>query len=255
MAADVTFAVAVVSAADFLVLEEAFPSFPLHDLGGFDLGYFVFPVFLFSVLFVVYAHSWPTIREAWKERRRRRISLLAGAGFAAFYVFATNMVSMLDPGTPLPPFGFVVPSVVYGPMAMWPDVEFWFPKAGFFGYFSIGTVLLLITLGVLASFAVGLLIQGITLRGGGRPGRGAVGPLGGAFAVTLFTNACCCCAPLLLPLVSALAGATAAASLQYSVLVPGSALSDLLAIVNPALLLVGILVSARGNRACLVARA
>jgi len=250
--ADLVFAGAVVAAVDYTILGSL--SYHVHDLMGFDLGYFVFTFFILSLFLVVYEHSWPMIKRSWREKWPRRVSWLAGIGFATFYVFVTNTVSAPDPGDPPPlPFGFLAVSRVYGPMATWPDIEFWSPRAGLFGYFSIGTVLLIISLGLLTSFAVALLIQSIGLRGERKPGKGVSGSLGGAFIISLSTNACCCCTPVMLPLIAALAGETTAGSLQYSLLIPGSPYTDLLAIVNPVLLLLSILISTRRNRDCRVA--
>jgi len=44
-------------------------------------------------------------------------------------------------------------------MAVWPDVEFYFPSVNVVGYLSVGNVLLFVSLGLLTAFAVLLLIQ------------------------------------------------------------------------------------------------
>lgn len=220
------------------------------DLFGFDLGYFAFPFFVLAVFLVIYAYSWPLIKLAWARRRLKWASWFAGGGFAAFYLFATNMVSTPDAGSPLPPHGYFVAFQAYSQMAPWPDFEFWSPRIGLFGYFSVGSVLLLIALGFLASFAFALLMQSVSLRNEERHPKGTTVSFAGALAVSLLTNSCCCCAPLLLPLISALAGVTAATSLQYYVLSPGTPFSDLLSVADLAILLASILLSTRRISSC-----
>jgi hypothetical protein len=227
------------------VLLGEFLRVPFDGLLGFDLGYFAFPFFILASFLLVYAHSWPLIRVAWTRRRVRWASWLAGGGFAVFYIFATNMVSAPDPGAPPPSYGFFVASQVYSQMALWPDVEFWFPRIGLFGYFSVGSVLLVVSLGLLASFAVALLLHGIQLRKEEMPGTGAIGSFGAAFITSLWVNSCCCCAPVLLPLAALLVGEGTATSLQYYLFVPGP-FQDLLAVANIASLLLSVLLSTRG---------
>ncbi|MDE1852858.1 MAG: hypothetical protein KGI38_03815 [Thaumarchaeota archaeon] len=234
--------------AEYVMLGGFFRA-PVLDLLGFDLGYFAFPFFVLAVFLVIYAYSWPLIRLAWARRRVKRASWLAGGGFAVFYLFATNMVSTPDAGLPAPPHGYFVASQVYSQMAIWPDIEFWSPRIDLFGYFSVGSVLLLVSLGLLASFAFALLTQSISLRTEGRRSKGTTASFAGALVVSLFTNSCCCCAPLVLPLISVLAGVTATTSLQYSILVPGP-FSDLLAVADLAILLASIMLSTRRISSC-----
>lgn len=245
--ADSAFACASIVLAGILFLE--FYSSRLPYVLGFNLSYLVLPFFILAIFLLVYTHSWTLIRQAWGNRRLKWSSWLGGVGFAVFYLFATNMVSTPDAGSPPPHHGYLVASAVYSQMALWPDVEFWEPKLKLFGYFSVGSVLLLVSLGLLTSFALGLLMQSVSLRAEGKS-PGTIASFGGAMVTSLFTNSCCCCAPLLLPLVSALAGATAAASLQFSLFSPGTPSSDMASLADLALLLVSILISTRRNATC-----
>ena len=171
---------------------------------------------------------------------------MAGAGYASFYVLVTNAVSAPDPGVPIPPelsHGYLVPFAAYGPMAVWPDVEFYFPSMNLAGYLSVGNVLLFASLGFLTAFAAALLMRNISWRR--KVGKGALTPFGGAVLASLSTNACCCCSPVLYPLVAILFGGAVPGAIADSLVNPQSPISNLFVLATLACLVVSVILLTR----------
>ena len=204
---------------------------------AFKSAYFAFPFLLFSIFLVVYTHSWTLIRGAWKKRSWWWSSCLAGVGYVLFYVFVTNTISAPDPGVTIPieySHGYLIPFAVYGPMAVWPDVEFYSPSVNLVGYLSVGNILLFVSFGLLTAFTVALLMRNITTRK--RVSKEALAPLGGATVATLSTNACCCCSPVIYPVVAILFGGAVPGVITESLVNPESPISNLFVLVTLACL-------------------
>jgi hypothetical protein len=211
-----------------------------------NMGNVVFPFLLSSMFFAVYAHSRSAIGLALRNKRVRLLSAAAGVGYAVFYILATRTVSLFysysGPGSGLVERGYLVGTLIYGPMVAWPGVIFYSPFMGALGYFTVGNVMLIASLGVLAAFASALLIQGAAVKN-----RNATGAFAGTFVISLFTNGSCCASAAMLPVVGALVGAGAESSLVLYLL-PGGPFYDLLIIGNLALLAAGIMISTRRVR-------
>ena len=182
-------------------------TYPVGNIYGIHLAYLAVPFFVFSVFLVVYAYSYRFVKAAWQSKSVRLFSLLAGAVYGAFYLFVTNMVS--NPDVPMPPNlqGFVLPLQVYDHLAVWPDVEFWSPRLNLVGYFSVGSVLVVFSLGALTAFSVALLFHNISMKKSGSAA------FAGSFLTSLSTNACCCCVPVILPALFAVFGLGTSGSL------------------------------------------
>lgn len=213
-------------------------------------GYLAFPFLLSSIFFVISTHSFHLVKRAWTNRSWRWGSWLAAVGYVAFYAFITNNIAIPDNDElSLLPLearnGFVATGRLYGPMAIWPDIEFYTPALNLYGFFSVGSVLLFISLVLLVNFAVALLLQNIGFRMN-VSGRSAA-PFAGTLATALSTNVCCCCAPALAPVFGLLLGGTTVGSLGYYLLTPTSPLIDLLVITNVSLLLVSTMLSTRSS--------
>ncbi len=226
-----------------------FSPYPSLSGSAFKLAYAVFPFLIFSVFFAVYSYSWPLIREAWKRKSWKRLSCTLGIGYTVFYIFVTNTISVPDPGVPIPADlarGYVVFLEVYGPMTVWPDVEFFFPNVNLTGYFSAGNVLLFVSLALLTAFAVSLLMKSVSARMRSR--ESAATSVVGAVLASLSTNACCCCTPMLFPVLVLLFGGTVPSAVEESVVNPMSPLSNLLVLATLASLLTSIILSTRKCR-------
>ncbi len=225
-----------------------FSAYPSLSGSAFEAGYLVFPFLICSIFLAVYIYSWPLIRRAWRRRSLKWFSLATGIGYVLFYIFATNTVSVPDPGVPIPANlarGYVVFLEVYGPMTVWPDVEFYFPNVNLTGYFSVGNVLLFVSLALLTAFAVSLLMQSISARMRSREG---AAPLTGAVLASLSTNGCCCCTPVLFPVLAILFGGTVPSAIGEFLLNPQSPVSNLLVLATLASLLTSIIFSTRTCR-------
>jgi len=212
---------------------------------AFRFAYFAFPFLLFSIFLSVYTHSWVFIRDAWRKRSWRGASLLLGVGYAVFYVFATNTISAPDPGVTIPPefsSGYVIPFAAYGPMTVWPDVEFYFPLLKLVGYLSVGNVMLFASFGILTAFATALMIRNFKLRS---VRKGTLTPFGGAILASLSTNACCCCSPVIYPVVAILFGGAVPGVVADSLINPESPISNLFVLVTLACLLVSVILLTR----------
>lgn len=224
-----------------------FSGIPSLAGSAFRLAYFAFPFLILSILLAVYAHSWAVIRRAWRKKRLKWLSWLAGIGYALFYVFVTSTISVPDGGVPVPSnlsHGYVILFEAYGPMTVWPDVEFYFPGVNLVGYLSVGNVLLLVSLGLLTAFAVTLLLQNVSIRRSINRGVGT--SFVGAFLTALSTNACCCCTPIILPVLAIFFGGTLPSAMAESLINPQSPVSNLLVLANLASLLTSVIVSTKG---------
>ncbi len=222
---------------------------PYPSLSGwaFKFAYLVFPFLIFSIFYAIYAYSWTLIRQAWKRKSWMTISWAAGIGYTLFYIFATNTISVPDSdAAPIPSalsHGYIIPFEAYGPMAVWPDVEFYFPGVGLTGYLSVGNVLLFLSLGVLTSFGVSLFLQNVRARRS--LDRKVAAPFGGAFIAALSTNACCCCTPVLLPALALFFGGIVPNAVVLSLLNPQSPVSNMLVITTLACLTASVILSTR----------
>ena len=221
-----------------------FAGYSYLSWSAFRSAYFALPFLLFSIFLSVYVHSWSFIREAWKKRSWRWASWLAGMGYVLFYVFATNAVGIPDAGVTIPPelsTGYMLPFAAYGPMTVWPDVEFYSPIMNLVGYFSVGNVLLFASFGILTAFATALLMRNFALRRMSR----ALTPFGGAVLVSLSTNACCCCSPVLYPVVAIFFGGVVPGFIAESLVNPESPISNLFVLATLACLVVSLILLTR----------
>jgi len=192
-------------------------TFPSGDFAAMDFAYFAFPFLVFATFFAVYAHSYTLVREAWSTRSVRIASWSIGVGYGLLYIFATSVIELnpddlQDLPASLVRRGFVVPFSSYGPMTMWPNVEFYLPRLNLFSAPSVGNILLVASLSLLAAFSSALVIQSLRRR---MRGRRSMSFYVGAFATALSANNCCCCAPVLLPALSLLFGGATTGTLTF----------------------------------------
>ena len=222
-------------------------TYPTGNLIGMYFAYLAVPFFISSVLLAAYVYSYRFVKIAWRNRGVELLSVVAGIAYAMFYIFTTNMVSI--PDVPMPPHlqGFILPFQVYSQMTTWPDVEFWSPQLNLVGYFSVGNVLVVSSLAILTSFSVALLAHNIKTRLAGKQGCGS---FVGSFAVSLSTNACCCCTPVVLPLVSAFFGLASTKPLVEDIAFQTFPIFNLLWIGTIGLLLASVLLSSRKFEGC-----
>ncbi|MCL4519682.1 MAG: hypothetical protein M1587_10865, partial [Thaumarchaeota archaeon] len=222
-------------------------TYPLGNSYGVDVAYVAVPFFILSAFAVVYAYSSSVLKRAWNNKWLKLLSITAGIVYALFYIFVTNMVS--TPDLPMPPDlqGFILPFQVYDHLAVWPDIEFWSPQLNLVGYFSVGSVLVVSSLVALMSFTVALLVNNIRTR---RSGIQRPAAFVGSFVTSLSTNACCCCAPVILPGVFAILGLGVSNPIAEDVTYQTMPIFNLLWISTLMFLLFSILFSAKSETSC-----
>jgi hypothetical protein len=128
-----------------------------------------------------------------------------------FFVFA--LINKIQ-GRCVPFFviGLIIP-LLFGPLTFWPNVEFWWPEIQIFGALSVGTLLLLLTIAGFMGISIVLLIYGWRSSTSKSFGVKAVGSTTGSSMAITATSFCCCCLPVLYPILALLVGSTAAESL------------------------------------------
>lgn len=216
----------------------------LGILNGTYLAYLAVPFFISSALFVAYVYSYRFVKIAWRDKRVRVLSVLAGLGYASFYVFTTDMVG--TPNTQMPPNlgGIVSIYLVYDHLTTWPSLYFWSPQLNLWGGFSLGSVLVVLSVGVLTAFSVALLSHNMK----NRIGKQSAGPLAGSLAVSLSTSAFGCCSPLVLPLLLASFGFASTNSMVENLIFQTSPLFNLLWVGTIGLLLATVFLSSNKVR-------
>jgi hypothetical protein len=175
-------------------------------------------VFLLAILAVwalVLANAGGALRLALRGWRYRVLATGIAVVVAGFYLWAGKLVAPPEPHD-MPPPGtetFVIVAPLYGPLAIWPAVEFWLPQVPLFGALSLGTGLVLGTIAALMGLTWSAMVS--TLRQQRQRSRaqnakmGGLGGLGAAGA-----SFCCCCAPALYPVLALVFGSTAASSIS-----------------------------------------
>lgn len=200
-----------------------------------DFGYVVLPLALGGVWLFVVANFGGTLRAVLAERGPRAVAIGTALAFAAFYLWSSNVVGVPEPDE-LPPAGeldgFVILFSAYGPLAVWPNVEFWIPQLTLFGAVSLGVAMVVATAAALMGLNWAATIYSLRVR---RRGAGLGAGVGGLAA--LGTNFCCCCAPALYPVMALVLGSTTASSIGAWLLGSASPFYNLSQVAVIALLL------------------
>lgn len=186
------------------------------------LGYLL----VVAVPLVVGDILWRDVRAALAgdviDRFSRRVGLIVGALFTAFFLFSAGLFSVNpDQGVNGPTNAFVTVASFANPLVVWPAVEFYMPSVPLAGALSVGTV---VVIGLLAGL-IGLnasLVVAVWQRDIGRESSDSVF---GALA-TAGATACCCCGPAVYAVASVFLG-LAASPLYWAFLDPSSPLGAL----------------------------
>jgi hypothetical protein len=116
----------------------------------------------------------------------------------------------------MPPPGtetFLVFPPLYGPLAIWPALEFWLPRSRCSVALSLGTGLVLGTIAALMGLTWSTMLFTLRLqRQRSRTQNVKMGGLGGLGAAG--ASFCCCCAPALYPVLALVFGSIAAPSVS-----------------------------------------
>jgi hypothetical protein len=181
----------------------------------YDLGKVVFLLAVLAVWALVLANFGGALRLALRGWRYRVLAIGIAVVIAAFYLWTGRLVAPPEPQD-MPPPGtetFVTFLPLYGPLAIWPAVEFWLPQIPLFGALSLGTGLVLGTIAALMGLTWSAMLFTLRLqRQRSRTQNVKMGGLGGLGAVG--ASFCCCCAPALYPVLALVFGSTAASSIS-----------------------------------------
>lgn len=204
------------------------------------LGYLVLPLAIATVWVYVLANFRHTLGLVLRNRGYRWIAATVALAVAALYLWSGNLIGPPEPDD-IPPGGapeaFLIPFSAYGPLAVWPNVEFWLPQLSIFGSLSLGVGMVVVTIAVL----MGLSWAGVVFLLSRRPGAGLGWRAGGAAAVgTMATNFCCCCTPAAYPLLAFALGTTTASSVGAWLISSSSPFYNLAQVAMIALLLVAM---------------
>lgn len=209
-------------------------------------GYVVLPLALALTIACAAMNLGPGARATLVSTRYRGWVLAGAAGYTAFYLYATRLVGPPDASVAGPPSmpadGFLVLAAVYGPLTIWPVVEFWVPALNLFGAVSVGHAGLVATLAGLAGASLALVVRALRLDSGCRP---AVASLAGSAGAALATTFCCCCPPVLTPVLALFVGSVAASPAAGLFMGSSSPLYHPLQVGTLALTLAGVLLLGR----------
>ena len=208
-----------------------------------ELGYFIVPASLILALSLAYGYADRSLRILFGSKRYAVIFFVAALLHSGLFVYTTGMIAPPDEDSPAPPkHGFIITYQSYGPLAIWPNIEFWFPSMWLGGAVSVGTGLLVTSLAILMGMNVTLLLANVEYR---NRWKRATGFTLGSFASTFCTSLCCCCTPSIFPLIALLLGSGAANFVSLVLVNPSSLAHNLLLVSNIALLTSGAVVSAK----------
>lgn len=179
------------------------------------LGEVVFLLAITAVWAFVQGNVGGTVRLVLRRPRYRLLAIALAVVVAGFYLWIGNVIAppepdeMPAPGTDA--FAAFVP--IYGPLAMWPAVEFWLPQITLFGAPSVGTVLVVGTIAALMALSwTAILFAAQLRRHVSRAQNAKLGGLGGLGVAG--ASFCCCCTPAIYPALALVFGTSTASSIS-----------------------------------------
>jgi hypothetical protein len=192
--------------------------------------------------YIVWTDGRALLQSLVLQRRPLIAGIVAAFLFDVFFAFSAGTMSVNpDDGVNLPSEAFVVPFDVASPLVVWPAIEWYFPSIPFSGYVSVGTVLLMGTLGGLVGLNAAVLAQQWTASAEVSGTKTFTGTLAASGA-----TACCCCAPAFYGVLSVLFGA-ATTPVYWSFMIPSSPVGGAFFAASVLLLLGSFLQSAGGS--------
>ncbi|SDJ20644.1 hypothetical protein [Alteribacillus bidgolensis] len=79
--------------------------------------------------------------------------------YGVFYLFASGMLTISNPNaSKILEQGYIKASQTYGPLSIWPSIEFWWPNLHLFGIISVAGLFLLMAFVGLVGVALGFVI-------------------------------------------------------------------------------------------------
>ena len=209
-----------------------------------NIGYVVLPLTLFFTWKVVHTFAGSSIKITFNSQRYLAYAGIAAISYGIFYMFATNMIAPPDEFDPILKSSFIVPYQNFGPLAMWPNIEFYLKSINLAGFISVGSVMIVLTLAGMMGLAVALFLYNFN-KMSSKAGTTTSSSMFGAILSSLSTNVCCCCSPAILPVVLVFFGSATATSFWLEFSTPSSLAFNLAQILNLGLLVLSIIVSSR----------
>lgn len=208
------------------------------------IGYAVLPLTLFFAWRVIFAFANQSIKITFSSGRYLAYAGIAAISYGVFYMFATNMIAPPDEFDPVLKSSFIVPYQNFGPLAMWPNLEFYLKSVNLTGFVSVGSVITVLTLSGMMGLAVALFLYNINYMTP-KAGSTTSSSMFGAIVSSLSTNTCCCCSPAILPAVLVFFGSSATNSFWLEFSTPSSLAFNLALLLNLGLLLFSIIISSK----------
>lgn len=184
---------------------------------------------------------WPQLGS---DRRALTIGGIAGALFGVFFAVGTHMVRIVpaeEAALAGDRSGYILSYETFGPLAVWPDVEVWWPAVRLGAHATPASAGILVTAVSLFALAIAVLASNFS--------RGRLGATSGAGAAPVAMNLCACCTPAFYPVLVALFG-SAAAPLAYAMSDPELATYNVAQVANLWFLVLAVRVGIRGMGAC-----
>jgi len=208
------------------------------------IGYVVLPLTLFFAWRVVFAFANRSIKITFTSGRYLAYAGIAAISYGIFYMFATNMIAPPDEFDPILKSSFIVPYQNFGPLAMWPNLEFYLKSVNLAGFVSVGSMMTVLTLSGMMGLVVALFLYNVNYMTS-KAGATTSSSMFGAILSSLSTNTCCCCSPAILPAVLVFFGSATANSFWLEFSTPSSLAFNLALLLNLGLLLLSIIISSK----------
>ncbi|MDC3412945.1 hypothetical protein [Terrihalobacillus insolitus] len=190
-----------------ILIQLLIPLSPVYRTTLF-IGYFSLGLSLIALWRFVLYQTGSQLKELFKVRMYRSVFITVLLVYSVLYLFATSMVTIVDSENYAQPGIKITDS--FGPLTMWPTMEFFVPKLQLFGSLSIGTILVMITITGFTGVGITLLFHSLQRN---RKNIRTVGRTTGVSLIIPLASFSCCSLPLFYPLFVLLIGSTAAESI------------------------------------------
>jgi hypothetical protein len=187
---------------------------PLYSL-SLNLGYIVVLFTLICVWRVLWLQLAPYFQDILKSPRLIVSFTLTFLLYSVFYLFASGML-VFPPKNERLHESFINLYTSYSLLTEWPSLSFGLHQVNLAGTITLDALLLLITISFF--MAANIILLSTSWRNIKGTKRKLAGSAAGSTAAITLSSFSCCSLPLLYPLLTVLAGSTAAQSLSYQMI-------------------------------------
>jgi hypothetical protein len=186
-------------------------------LVSMGFGYIVLPFALIALWRAVLLHVRGHLIQILHLPGYRKLLIGSIIVYGIFYLFGSGLVSPPDPeDPPLPTYGYVASYESYGPLTVWPNFEFWWPLINLYGAVSVGTLMMLLTIAGFMGISIVLVVYNWKFGAAKSPDLKDIGGTVGSSVAVTMTSFCCCCFPVIYPLLILLLGSAATETLTVT---------------------------------------